>query len=116
MARVTLWYNPRCSKSRAALTLLEGRADLAVRRYLEDAPSEAELRAAHRLLGGKVLDMMRPREAAFAAAGLAETSDDDALFAAMAAHPILIERPLALTEARAVIGRPPEAVLSLLDG
>ena len=52
---ITLWHNPRCSKSRAALALLEERAEVTVRRYLEDAPSEAELRAAHALLGGPVI-------------------------------------------------------------
>lgn len=111
---ITLWHNPRCSKSRAALALLEGQ-DIAVRLYLKDAPSEAELRAAHVLLGGGVITMMRTGEAAFKEAGLTKDSGDDALFAAMAAHPILIERPLALTETRAIMGRPPEAVLALLD-
>ncbi|PVA11132.1 arsenate reductase (glutaredoxin) [Pelagivirga sediminicola] len=113
---ITLWHNPRCSKSRAALALLEGRgADVTVRRYLEDAPSEAELRAAHALLGGPVIAMMRTGEAAFGEMGLRKDDSDDALFAAMAAQPKLIERPLALTATRAVLGRPPEAVLALLD-
>ncbi|MFX0547038.1 arsenate reductase (glutaredoxin) [Roseovarius sp. S1116L3] len=113
---ITLWHNPRCSKSRAALALLEEHAEVTVRLYLKDAPSEAELRAAHALLGGPVIAMMRKGEAAFKEAGLTKDSPEDALFAAMAAHPILIERPLAMTEDRAVMGRPPEAVLSLLDG
>ncbi|SEK50303.1 arsenate reductase [Roseovarius nanhaiticus] len=110
---ITLWHNPRCAKSRAAQALLEGQ-DVTLRLYLKDAPGEAELRAAHALLGGQVIDMMRPNEAAFREAGLTRGSSDDALFAAMAAHPILIERPLALSGNRAVIGRPPEAVLTLL--
>ncbi len=113
---ITLWHNPRCSKSRAALALLTDRgADVTVRRYLEDAPSEAELRAAHSLLGGPVLDMMRPCEPAFRAVDRAG-DDRDALFAAMAAEPTLIQRPLAMTATRAIIGRPPEAVLTLLAG
>ncbi|MEX1234456.1 MAG: arsenate reductase (glutaredoxin) [Roseovarius sp.] len=115
MAVITLWHNPRCSKSRAALALLEARGALTLRRYLEDAPSEAELRGAHALLGGPVIAMVRSGEAAFKAAGLTKDASDDALFAAMAAHPILIERPLAMTDTRAVLGRPPEAVLRLLD-
>ncbi|MFD0858900.1 arsenate reductase (glutaredoxin) [Roseovarius aquimarinus] len=114
MALITFWHNPRCSKSRAALAMLEGR-DVEVRRYLDDAPGEAELRAAHAQLGGPVIAMMRTGEAAFRQAGLTKDSPEDALFAAMAAHPILIERPLAMTAGRAVIGRPPEAVLALLD-
>ncbi len=113
---ITLWHNPRCSKSRAALALLTDRgADVTVRRYLDDAPTEAELRAAHALLGGPVIAMMRPGEAAFRERGLSKQADDNKLFAAMAAAPELIERPLALTETRATLGRPPEAVLTLLD-
>ncbi len=111
---ITFWHNPRCSKSRAALALLTDRgADMMVRRYLEDAPTEAELRAAHALLGGPVIALMRPGEPAFSALEL-EGADDDALFTAMAANPKLIERPLVLTGDAAIIGRPPEAVLSLL--
>ena len=114
---ITLWHNPRCSKSRAALALLEERgADVTLRRYLEDVPTEAELRAAHALLGGPVIAMMRPQEAAFRDMGLSRDDSDDALFAAMATEPRLIARPLALTATRAALGRPSEAVLTLLDG
>lgn len=117
MAVITLWHNPRCSKSRAALALLEERgADVRLRRYLEDTPTEAELRAARALLGGTVIAMMRPGEAAFRDMALSRDAADETLFAAMTAEPKLIERPLALTDRRAVLGRPPEAVLTLLDG
>ena len=112
---ITLWHNPRCSKSRAALALLEDRGEVTVRRYLEDAPCEAELRAAHALLGGPVIAMLRTDEAEFHALGLSRDASDDTLFAAMATQPKLIERPLALTDTRAIIGRPPEAVLALTD-
>lgn len=111
---ITLWHNPRCSKSRAALALLEGKAELRLRKYLEDAPTEAEIRHIHALLGCPVIDMMRTGEAAFKEMGLSKTSEDDALFVAMATEPKLIERPIAITEERAVIGRPAEDVLSLL--
>ena len=115
MADVTLWHNPRCSKSRAALTLLEkAGAAVTVRRYLEDAPTLAELTALHRALGRRAIDMVRTGEAAFRDAGLSKSSDDDTLLQAMADHPILIERPVAIRGVRAVIGRPPEAVLTLL--
>ena len=111
---ITFWHNPRCSKSRQALALLEGKAGIALRRYLEDAPDEAELRRVHALLGRPVIDMVRRGEPEFKAAGLSPDASDDALFAAMAAHPKLIERPVAVSADRAVIGRPPEAVLDLL--
>nr|WP_256474197.1 arsenate reductase (glutaredoxin) [Lutimaribacter sp. EGI FJ00013] len=109
-----LWHNPRCSKSRAALALLEERGPVELRRYLEDAPDEAELRRVHALLDRPVIEMVRRKEPEFKAAGLCPEADDAALFAAMAAHPKLIERPIAITGDRAVIGRPPEAVLDLL--
>lgn len=113
---MTLWHNPRCSKSRAALALLQDNgADVAVRRYLDDAPTQTELHAAHAALGHPpVIEMMRPGEAVFRDLGLKRDAPDADLFAAMVAHPILIERPLAMAGARAVIGRPPERVLDLL--
>ena len=114
---ITLWHNPRCSKSRAALALLEeAGVRVTVRRYLDAPPGEAEIRAVLRMLAlPGAHAMMRPKEKAFAEAGLTKASDDDTLIAAMAAHPVLIERPIAIRGTRAVIGRPPEAVLALLD-
>jgi arsenate reductase len=115
MAVITLWHNPRCSKSRAALALLEAQGvPLTLRRYLEDAPDEAELRRVQVLLQRPMIEMMRTGEPAFKAAGLTRDTDDATLLAAMAAQPILIERPVAMTHTRAVIGRPPEEVLTLL--
>lgn len=113
---IEYWHNPRCSKSRAALALLQERgAELAVRRYLEDAPTADEIEAARAALGGiPAIAMMRSGEKLFAELGLKKTDDDATLIAAMAAQPILIERPVAIAGDRAVIGRPPEKVLDLL--
>ena len=113
---ITLWHNPRCSKSRQALALLEeAGAQVAQRRYLEDAPTLDELKAVHAAMGHPpVIDMMRPQEAAFKAAGLSKSDDDATILQAMADHPQLIERPVAIKGDRAVLGRPPEAVLSLI--
>lgn len=112
---ITLWHNPRCSKSRATLALLQDAgAPLTLRRYLDNAPDLAELKRVQALLGGAVIDMMRPSEARFKELGLSRDTGVDTLLAAMAANPILIERPIAMTAARAVIGRPPEQVLDLL--
>ena len=112
---LTLWHNPRCSKSRQALALLEERGvAVTVRRYLEDSPDAAEIRALRDKLGLPVIEMMRMQEPDFKAAGLGRDSDEDDLIAAMAATPKLIERPVLISEARAVIGRPPERVLDLL--
>ena len=110
---ITLWHNPRCSKSRAALALLEARGPVSVRRYLEDAPDAGEISRVLGLLGGPVAALVRDCEPEFGALGLAG-ADDATLIAAMAAHPRLIQRPVAIGPARAVIGRPPEAVMALL--
>jgi len=113
---IELWHNPRCSKSRQALALLlERGAQVRERRYLQDAPDLAELVQAREALGQpSVLDMMRPGEKLFRELGLKKDDEDQVLLQAMADHPILIERPLALAGSRAVIGRPPERVLNLL--
>ena len=112
---VLIWHNPRCSKSREALAILEeAGCEPAVRRYLEDAPSAEELRDAIELLGVAPRSIIRTKEAPYKDLGLAE-ADDDALIAAMAAHPILIERPIVFAGGRAVVGRPPEAIRQLID-
>lgn len=113
--KITYWHNPRCSKSRDGLALLEARgADVQQRRYLDDPPSVDELRAVQALLNRPVVDMLRSKEALFRELGLSLGDTDADLLAAMAEHPKLIERPIAFTQDDAVIGRPPENVLRLL--
>ena len=116
MADIEYWHNPRCSKSRAGLAVLQERgAALTVRKYLDDAPSFEELRQVHKALGQPpVITMMRPGEARFRELGLSKQEPDEVLLAAIAQNPILIERPLAICGDRAVIGRPTEALLDLL--
>jgi len=108
---IELWHNPRCSKSRAAHDLLGDRAT--TRRYLEDPPTRAELEAVLVKLGTDDPRLIvRTGEPAYA--GL-EAADRDELIAAMVAHPELVERPIAIRGDRAVLGRPPERVLELLQ-
>ncbi|GAB3750956.1 arsenate reductase (glutaredoxin) [Lysobacter olei] len=112
-----LYHNARCSKSRGALELLEARG-LApeVVHYLDRPPSAAELRALLALLGLPARQLLRTGESEFKELRLEDPSLDEAtLIAAMAAHPRLIERPVFVHRGRAVIGRPPEKVLELLD-
>lgn len=112
--QMTLWHNPRCSKSRQALALLqEAGHQPAVRLYLKDAPSEAEIVAVRNALGVTADEMMRKGETVFKELGLA-TATEAGLIDAMVAHPILIERPVLLNDGRAVLGRPPERVLEIV--
>ena len=112
---IEYWHNPRCSKSRTGLTLLKDKgAQVQVRKYLDDAPSEQDLRAVQAALGCFAVDMMRTGEKRFKELGLSKTTSEDDLIRAMAKNPILIERPLAIAGDRAAIGRPPENLLDLL--
>ncbi|MEZ5887179.1 MAG: arsenate reductase (glutaredoxin) [Paracoccaceae bacterium] len=112
---LTLWHNPRCSKSRETLALLEAQGHRpTIRLYLEDPPSAAELRAALALLGQPAIALVRTGEAEFRDLGLSRDTSEADLIAAMAAHPRLIERPLLIANGKAALGRPPEAVLAIL--
>ena len=112
---ITLWHNPRCTKSRQTLALLQDPGlDPDLRLYLQDPPSVAELETLHRQLDRPVRDFIRKGETAFKQSGLTADSPDAALLAAIAAHPILLERPILVAGDRGEIGRPPEAVLALL--
>lgn len=113
---VTIYHNPRCSKSRQTLALLESRG-LAPQRieYLKSPPDRATLAALLRKLGLPASALIRRKEAEFAALGLAEPGvTEDQMLDAMATHPKLIERPIVVVGRRARIGRPPEAVLEIL--
>ncbi|MCA9582517.1 MAG: arsenate reductase (glutaredoxin) [Myxococcales bacterium] len=110
-----IWFNGRCSKCRQALETLEAR-NLAptVVRYLEDTPSEARLREVIGLLGGRAIDLVRTTEAVFGELGLSRDSSDDALVAAMVAHPVLIQRPVVIHQGKAVIARPVDRLEDVL--
>ena len=111
---VTVWHNPRCSKSRHALRILqESGADVTVREYLKDPPDASEIEALLGKLGLAAIDLVRTGESAFRDAGLTRESSDEELVAAMSRFPILIERPVVISGNRALIGRPPERALSL---
>jgi arsenate reductase len=114
--RVVLLHNPRCSKSRAVRALLQERGvSFQERCYLEDPLSRQELQELVTRLGRPPREWVRKGESAYAEAGLGPRSDDEALLDAMAAHPILMERPIVVRGSRAVVGRPPEGVLTLFD-
>jgi arsenate reductase len=113
---ITIYHNPRCSKSRATLQLLEARGmKLKVVEYLNSPPSAEELKSILKRLGIKAQDLMRKGEARYAELGLKDRnlSDDEAI-AIMIENPILIERPIVVSGDNAAIGRPPEKVLEIL--
>jgi arsenate reductase len=112
--QLTIWHNPRCTKSRETLALLQARGlQPAVRLYLVDAPSEAEIVAVRNALGVTADAMMRKGEKMFRQLGLGSANEAE-LIDAMVAHQILIERPIVMLDGRAAIGRPPEAVLAII--
>ena len=116
MSEVTLYHNPRCSKSRQTLALLEERGiEPEIIEYLETPPDAATITGLLDKLGIPAIELIRRGEAPFAELGLAGKEDDDgALVEAMVSHPILIERPIVVAGDQARIGRPPEAVLDIL--
>jgi arsenate reductase len=113
---VTLYHNPRCSKSRQTLELLQARGiSPRIVEYLDTPPDAATLGRIFDLLGLEPRAAMRKKEAEYAAQNLDDPDlSRDALIAAMIAHPILIERPIVLAQGKAALGRPPENVLSIL--
>jgi arsenate reductase len=113
---VTIYHNPRCSKSRQTLALLEQRGITPVIvHYLDEPPDPAALKVLLSRLGLGPRELIRTREARYRELGLdAATLSDDELLQAMSANPILIERPIVVTGKGAVLGRPPENVLDIL--
>ncbi|MHC5351878.1 arsenate reductase (glutaredoxin) [Metapseudomonas furukawaii] len=116
MTELTLYHNPRCSKSRSALELLEARG-LAptIVRYLETPPSAAELRELLAKLGLSARQLLRTGEDEYKTLNLSDAGLSEAqLIDAMVAHPKLIERPILVAGDKAIVGRPPENVLEIL--
>ena len=113
---VTIYHNPRCSKSRRTLDLLRGRViEPEIVEYLKTPPSAARLDELLGLLGLEPRQLMRRKEAAYTELGLNDPAlSRAALIAAMAEAPILIERPIVVAGGKAALGRPPEAVLDIL--
>lgn len=113
---ITVYHNPRCSKSRRALALLvENGIEPKIIDYINNPPDAETIRKLALTLGVPVREMLRTGEAEYRDLNLDDRQlSDDQLCAAMAAHPRLIQRPIAVRGTRARIGRPPETVLELL--
>ena len=113
---VVIYHNPRCSKSRQTLQLLqENGFDPSITEYLKTPPDKAELEKILAMLGMEPRDLMRKKEAEYRESGLDNPDlTREPLIQAMIDHPKLIERPIVISNGKAAIGRPPELVLDIL--
>ena len=115
MSAITIYHNPKCSKSRAALELVAARGDVKVIEYLKTPPTAGELEALVAKLGVEPEQLVRQGEDVYKQQYAGKTLTRSQWIDAMVRHPILIERPIVVVGDRAVIGRPPENVRVLLD-
>ena len=117
MEKVTIWHNPRCSKSRNSLALLEERGlETEIVKYLDEVPTKEELKNILSMLGmSSARELMRTKEAIYKELHLSNENSEEALLEAMVANPKLIERPIVIQGNQATIGRPIEKVIELLD-
>ena len=115
MATISIWHNPRCSKSRIALALLEEKGvEAEVVKYLDTPPSKEELTDMLKMLGISARELMRTKEDIYKTLNLKNENDEEKLIEAMVENPKLIERPIVIKEGKAVIGRPIENIIELL--
>lgn len=117
MSAFTIYHNPRCTKSRQTLELLRDRGvEPEVILYLETPPDTATLKTLVKKLGLKrAHELVRTKEKEYRDAGLSKDSDDDTVIRAISEYPKLLERPVVVKGKQAVIGRPPENVLELIE-
>jgi len=114
MSTYTIWHNPRCSKSRQTLGILEEKGiEAEVVKYLEKTLSVEELKEILKKLNISARELMRTKEDEYKSLDLKSENDEEKLLEAMANHPKLIERPIVIKGEKAVLGRPPEKVLEL---
>jgi arsenate reductase (glutaredoxin) len=112
----TIYHNPRCSKSRQTLQLLEeNNIQPEIRLYLQDTPSIEEIQTLLTQLNITPLELMRTKETTYKELGLSKNSTDEERLQAMQENPSLIERPIVIHNDKAKIGRPPEDVLALFE-
>lgn len=113
---LTIWHNPKCSKSREALKLLEEKGEtFEVFKYLDTPPSREEIITLLGKLGISARELMRTKEDLYKELGLAKITDEAQLIDALVEYPKLIERPIVIEGNRALIGRPVEKVVEFLN-
>ena len=115
MNKVIVWHNPRCSKSRNTVNLLEEQGvEAEIVKYLDTPPSRVELMAVLDMLGLSAKGLMRSKEDIYKELGIKDINDEDMLIGLMVANPKLIERPIVIKDGKAAIGRPIENIIELL--
>lgn len=115
MEKVTIWHNPRCSKSRNAVTLLEEKGvEAEIVKYLDTPPSKEELVEMLKMLGLSARELMRTKEAIYKELNLKDENNEEKLIEAMVSNPKLIERPIVIKDGKAAIGRPIENIEELI--
>jgi arsenate reductase (glutaredoxin) len=115
MEKITIWHNPRCSKSRNALTLLEEKdINPKVIKYLDETPNEKDIKTVLKLLGISAKELLRKGEDIYKELNLKNIDDENSLIKVMVEYPRLIERPIIIKGDKAVIARPIENLEELL--
>ncbi len=116
MKNITIWHNPKCSKSRAAMEILEqNRCEVEVVKYLEINPDETQIKTILKMLGITPRELMRQKEDLYKEMKLKEETDGNKLITAMAQNPKLIERPIIIKNGSAIIGRPTDRIAEFLN-
>ncbi len=117
MSNIQIWHNPKCSKSRATLKLLEERGvDLEIIKYLETPHTKEDIKNLLSILNITPRELMRTKEDIYKELNLKDEKSDEKLIEAMIKHPKLIERPIVIRNQKAAIGRPIENIIELLEG
>ena len=115
MNKVTIWHNPRCSKSREALSLLEQHeCEKDIIKYLESSPDKEQIKVVLKMLGVTPRELMRTKEDIYKELELQKEQNEEKLIEAMVLHPKLIERPIIIKGEKAIIARPPSLVEQFL--
>ena len=116
MKEITIWHNPKCSKSREAMSILEeNNCEAEVIKYLDTNPDETQIKTVLKMLGLTPRELMRTKEELYKELKLKDESDDTKLIVAMAENPKLIERPIIIKGDRAIIGRPTEKIAEFIN-
>ena len=116
MAQITIWHNPRCSKSREALAIMdENGCEKEIIKYLETNPDKQTIKNLLKMLGLDARELMRTKEDIYKELKLRDETDDEKLIEAMAQNPKLIERPVLIKNGKAIIGRPTSVTADFLN-